>query len=75
MAAKNVLIKDVNKSHMLAALNLQQMRLLFKIIFKKLHNTLLSLPLEKQSNFITRISRITEKNFIVQVLLSHICFI
>lgn len=74
MAAKNVL-KDVNKSHMLAALNLQQMRLLFKIIFKKLHNTLLSLPLEKQSNFITRISRITEKNFIVQVLLSHICFI
>ena len=74
MAAKNVL-KDVNKSHMLAALNLQQMRLLFKIIFKKLHNTLLSLPLEKQSNFITRISRITEENFIVQVLLSHICFI
>lgn len=74
MAAKNVL-KDFNKSHMLAALNLQQMRLLFKIIFKKLHNTLLSLPLEKQSNFITRISRITEKNFIVQVLLSHICFI
>ena len=74
MAAKNVL-KDFNKSHTLAALNLQQMRLLFKIIFKKLHNTLLSLPLEKQSNFITRISRITEKNFIVQVLLSHICFI
>ena len=34
MAAKNVLKDVINKSHMLVALNLQQMRLLFKIIFK-----------------------------------------
>ena len=34
MAAKNVLKDVINKSHTLVALNLQQMRLLFKIIFK-----------------------------------------
>ena len=64
MAAKN-LVKDViNKGNMLVVLNLQQMGLLFRIIFKKLHNSLLCLPLGKQSNFIPSISRIIEKSLL-----------